>query len=563
MKCGTIARATTWTSGINTLYRSLAVAVVQISRIQVRRGQKNQGSGIPQLAGGEFGWAVDSRELYIGNGSVAEGAPAVGNTKLITQHDDLFSLADTYTYLAGETVQTGGTPTSPIKRTLQAALDEVVSIRSFGAFGDGTDQTVAIQRAIDQLYINSSTKGTEQSRVKLHFPAGVYTITSTIFVPAFASLIGEGSDKTKFSITNNVIAFQTVNDSSSPGTYADDSSSTSLNQARKLHLEGFTIATTSTTLPALVLQSCKMSNLADIKFTGPWTTGTTITNTNAAIKLGSLSSIVGTQQNKFDHIMIDGFSVGLYSDDDVYNNHFHCSYWDNCGYGVMFGENSVIGSQGQVTGPCKNKISNSQFKDIDREAIKIKNGKDNFSIANNFESVGNVGGTEGNAQYSVIDFENPGNTSSEDTFTRTAELSYNQTYISAFPYVSEIKGYVNATLGGFHSLEVSETSSYTYFFRLPGDYTRTYEVDYFYNSSLVNAQRSGKMTIQLDATTNTLNFNDEYDYQGDASYESSLQFQTQMVNTDGQISVDTIIVSVLNSIVNDSGRFTFKIKVIG
>lgn len=539
------------------------MAVVQISRIQVRRGQKNQGSGIPQLAGGEFGWAVDSRELYIGNGSVAEGAPAVGNTKLITQHDDLFTLANTYTYLAGETVQTGVTPTSPIKRTLQAALDEVVSIRSFGAEGDGTDQTIAIQRAIDQLYINSSTKGTEQSRVKLHFPAGIYTTTSTIYIPPYATLVGEGSDKTKFNVSNSVIAFQTVNDSSTPGTYADDSSSTSLNQARKLHLEGFTIATTSTTLPALVLQSCKMSNIADVKFTGPWTTGATITNTNAAIKLGSLSSIVGTQQNKFDHVMIDGFSVGLYSDDDVYNNHFHCSYWENCGYGVMFGENSVIGSQGQVTGPCKNKISNCQFSSIDREAIKIKNGKDNFSLANNFEGVGNVGGTEGNAQYSVIDFEKPGNTSSEDTFARTADLSYNQTYISAYPYVSEIKGYVNGTLGGFHSLEVNETSSYTYFFRLPGDYTRTYEVDYFYNSDRVNAQRSGKMTFQLDATTNTLNFSDEYDYQGDANYESSLQFQAQMVNTDGQISVDTIIVSVLNSVVNDAGRFTFKIKVIG
>ena len=133
------------------------MAVVQISRIQVRRGQKNQGSGVPQLAGGEFGWAVDSRELYIGNGSVAEGAPAVGNTKLITQHDDLFALANTYTYLAGETVQTGGTPSSPVKRTLQQALDEVVSVRSFGAPGDGTDQTVVLQRALDQLYLNSAS----------------------------------------------------------------------------------------------------------------------------------------------------------------------------------------------------------------------------------------------------------------------------------------------------------------------------------------------------------------------------------------------------------------------
>ena len=60
------------------------MAVVQISKIQVRRGKKTV-SGIPQLASGELGWAVDTQELYIGNGSVAEGAPAVGNTKILTE----------------------------------------------------------------------------------------------------------------------------------------------------------------------------------------------------------------------------------------------------------------------------------------------------------------------------------------------------------------------------------------------------------------------------------------------------------------------------------------------
>ena len=72
------------------------MAIVQISRIQIRRGQKNVGSGIPQLAGGELGWAVDTRELYIGNGSVSEGSPSVGNSKILTQHDNLFTFADQY-----------------------------------------------------------------------------------------------------------------------------------------------------------------------------------------------------------------------------------------------------------------------------------------------------------------------------------------------------------------------------------------------------------------------------------------------------------------------------------
>ena len=539
------------------------MAVVQISRIQVRRGQKNQGSGVPQLSGGEFGWAVDSRELYIGNGSVAEGAPAVGNTKIITEHDDLFTLANTYTYLGGQTVQTGVTSTAPVKRTLQQRLDELVSVSSFGASGDGTDQTVAIQRAIDQLYINSSTKGTEQSRAQLYFPPGVYKITSTLYIPPFASIVGAGKDKTKFNVTNNVIVFQTVNESSTPGNYANDSSSTTLNQARQIVMKDFSVATTQTTQPVFKLQSCKMSNFENIKISGPWTTGTAITRSNAGFELNSLSTVVATQENKFDHVTVDGMSVGIVSDDDVYNNHFHCSYFKNLGYGIQFGQNSSIGSQGQVTGPEKNKFGFCEFTDIDREAIAIANGKNNFSTTNNFERVGNVGGTEGNAQYSVIDFAVPGNSSVEDTFTRTAELSYSQTYIVNKPYISEIKGFVNATLGGFHSLEVAEASSYTYFFRLPGDYTRTYEVDYFYNSSLVNAQRSGKMTFQLDQSTSTVNFIDDYDYQGDSNYETALKFQASLVNTDGISSVDTIVVSMLNSVVNDAGRFTFKIKVLG
>jgi len=141
------------------------VAVVQISRIQIRRGRKNAGSGIPQLAGGELGWAVDSQELYIGNGSVSEGSPAVGNTKVLTENDNLFTLADQYTYKDG-TIQTGATVSGPIKRTLQSRLDDIVSIKSFGGVGDSSDQTLTLQRAIDQLLLILQLK--VQHKVELH-----------------------------------------------------------------------------------------------------------------------------------------------------------------------------------------------------------------------------------------------------------------------------------------------------------------------------------------------------------------------------------------------------------
>ena len=65
------------------------MAVVQISKIQIRRGLKNSNSGVPQLSSAELAWALDTQELYVGNGAVADGAPYVGKTKILTEHDNI------------------------------------------------------------------------------------------------------------------------------------------------------------------------------------------------------------------------------------------------------------------------------------------------------------------------------------------------------------------------------------------------------------------------------------------------------------------------------------------
>jgi hypothetical protein len=59
------------------------MAVIQISQIQVRSGLQED---LPQLATGEFGWSVDTQRLFIGKGSLAEGAPTIGVTEILTEY---------------------------------------------------------------------------------------------------------------------------------------------------------------------------------------------------------------------------------------------------------------------------------------------------------------------------------------------------------------------------------------------------------------------------------------------------------------------------------------------
>lgn len=57
------------------------MAVTQISKIQIRRGLQEN---LPQLASAELGWSIDEQRLFIGNGTLAEGAPTVGMTEILT-----------------------------------------------------------------------------------------------------------------------------------------------------------------------------------------------------------------------------------------------------------------------------------------------------------------------------------------------------------------------------------------------------------------------------------------------------------------------------------------------
>jgi hypothetical protein len=62
------------------------VAIVQISRMTNRKGLQEN---LPQLAGAELGWSTDERRLFIGNGTLQEGAPEIGNTEILTEFSEI------------------------------------------------------------------------------------------------------------------------------------------------------------------------------------------------------------------------------------------------------------------------------------------------------------------------------------------------------------------------------------------------------------------------------------------------------------------------------------------
>jgi len=208
------------------------MAIVQVSRITNRKGLADN---LPQLAGAEFGWVIDQRKLYIGNGTIAEGAPAIGNTEILTQYSDILNVATTYTYKgehAGYTVQTGPTSSDAVTQTLQAKLDNFASVLDFGATGDGvTDDTDAINRALFQLFCRQTNTTIRRS---LYFPAGTYRITNSIKVPPFAKLWGDGPD--------SAILEMDVSSDSSFGSYV-------LRTADSLQQTGVNIGSNSATAP--------------------------------------------------------------------------------------------------------------------------------------------------------------------------------------------------------------------------------------------------------------------------------------------------------------------------
>jgi hypothetical protein len=171
------------------------VPITQISRIQQRRGLQEN---LPQLASGELGWAVDTRKLYIGNGTIEEGAPSTGVTEILTQYSPLnYFIGNTATANVSLTLTSNnptpqGTTLTIDNNTVNGATVDYIMKRTIASVPEIRKGTVQIgflntglggtRIAFDDTYVESANLGVILSFANTSLTSGrlEYT-TSNIF----------------------------------------------------------------------------------------------------------------------------------------------------------------------------------------------------------------------------------------------------------------------------------------------------------------------------------------------------------------------------------------------
>jgi hypothetical protein len=394
------------------------MAVIQISRIQVRRGVADLStpSGLPQLASGEIGWAVDQQRLWIGSGSVEEGAPAVENVEIVTV-PSLTNILATFTasnYIYRLNQGSGGGSLGATSRSIQAKLDDRVSAADFNIVSE-TDVTASLQNALNKLYVDNT--GTTDGPV-LEFPPAQYNLTATIYIPPNAKLQGIPG-KTSFTMLSSGTAiFQTMD----------------INKNKELQINGsvdnisikglsFAFSSTFTTTwvsPMLLLDKTSNTEVSDCIFSGTYDQGYTVVHANpAAIKFrynidSTDRSNIVVNNNRFENV-----SSGIYSIDDISNVKIINNKFVNNYKSIWLLETTASSVTG--IGPTNISITENYFEKVLNEGVYVGASSTTTNIVtNNNVFRDDVGRAETGGDYltPVITFKSLGNLSTNDTFER-------------------------------------------------------------------------------------------------------------------------------------------------
>ena len=395
--------------------------IVQISRIQHRRGKRTD---LPQLAAGELGWVVDEQRLFIGNGTVSDGAPAVGNTEIVTSGSSAFTTALSHTYKGylGESTPVGTTQ----QRTLQQRLDDYVSVKDFGAKGDdSTADITAIQNAIDEIYTDTDKNDTRSRRV-LFFPAGTYRINAALKIPPYATLIGEGPDKTIIRNSANNAVMVTMDDDGNVGANIGNSGATTPTQ---IQISSMTLRNT-VAYGGVSLDRVTHAYFNNVKFQGSYASGGSDASTSKGVTVNHSNATYSTSNVTFNQCQFTKFARLVDVSYNATNVRFHACDFSTAYYGALIGAEMDGSTAGLNDGPRDMQFTSSSWSTIGQQAILVAPATGatdgagprhivshaNYyakTVANNFEGTGTF------SEVPVIQFDNDECTSSQDFFERT------------------------------------------------------------------------------------------------------------------------------------------------
>lgn len=524
------------------------MAVIQISKIQVRRGKKVSNTGVPQLSSAEFAWAIDSQELFIGNGSVAEGAPYVGNTKILTEHDNILELAAAYRFASTDPSIIYSEP-----RSLQGKLDEYVSVADFGAVNDGsTDCTAAFQNAFLELFRNTNPN----YKKVLLVPNGEYLFLSNLRIPSTAIIRGETQNGAVLNIGSNDILFITE--------AGDDISTsvTSVTRPKNVDISNLTISRTSGQVTLTGLGDSKFSN---VTFKGEYVIPA-IDITTSPLSLSAAlfweNSIIDIQVDNvtFDQCVFENNTISLKC---VQSFPTETKLYFN---GCKFIENDIgVYINGDPDQSNAWAFFDCSFELIAKQAFWSTQGFNTLFDSCDFKNCGNGLGDSATPKYPVVEFGQTRNNRLINCSTNRIQAIGDATTLTATGY-SEA---VNASLAQFTDRNYSTiyktdsakplalfSTSNRYFYV---HYTLKLNANPGWVASPSNPvpdryTRVGKLTITIDDDHTNTSITDEYQYSPFLTTDrggimmTSFDFTVDIKSRSGDSTEETVVLSYVNPV---------------
>lgn len=328
------------------------MAITSISRVQHRRGLK---SDLPnELAEGEFGWCLDTRELYIGN------TPGYGlNTQVLTEFSNNSNLIRNQWRTVSTEIA------SATSRPLGSKLNDIVSVKDFGAVGDGiTDDAPAINAAIAELFYSEGTftPANYQTRVLLYFPAGIYKISIPLLLYPYVGFIGDGIGKSIIQPVDNTLPYMFETADSMGNTGANIGGSAGILPTRISVLD-LTFDTTGNYMDIGHLTRYQSIRFENVEFKGGYQLGDPLTNPQKGLFLRSIGDVIQTYDAQAINCTFTNLMYPVYADDPVSYTTILRSTFSDSFRAINFGENA------NFDGPKYSTVSMSRFYNLDGAGI--------------------------------------------------------------------------------------------------------------------------------------------------------------------------------------------------